>query len=99
MKLLPLTFTKSTLVYKQLRRSKTAAIYSVSHKRTKRLLGYEAHIVRSHNGFVMGGNKVEPAEYLAGSSEFGTKGFYYACRDDEEDALSKATKKFKEIEV
>ena len=51
---------------------------------------YEVMIVRRHNGFSVGGRRVEASEYLPRDEDFGHYGWYYNSKTE-------ATEKFNEL--
>ena len=65
-------------VYRQMKRDKNIAMYSVTSLTTKNLLGFEVVIIRKRgqkrfpNGIVY-----EPMEYYPETSQFGKYGWYY----------------------
>ena len=94
MKKLPTQFTKKSLTYTQIKRHGNVAIYEVFRGMSSR--GLEVVVIKSHNGYTLGKNNVEPAETYPGDSQWGRLGFTYTdvtCEDKELDA----NKKFKEL--
>jgi hypothetical protein len=49
---------------------------------------YEVIIVSRHNGYELGGQKIEPAETYPSSSQWGTKGWTYTTLKDAETAFT-----------
>jgi len=66
----PQTFTKKGFTYRQLKRQGNIAIFEQT-KPGSSLNNYEVVKIGRHNGYVMGGVFIEPAETYPGSSLWG----------------------------
>lgn len=86
---LPLEFTAKNLNFKQVKRQNDVAIYLKTNPKTN-FRAWEVFRVKRHNGYILGGNKIEPAENYPGDSQFGL--IAWEC-DSEERAL----KRFNEL--
>lgn len=84
MNLVKKEFKKNGMDYKAVNRGYFSVVYEQSFN--GKVIGYEAHVIRSHNGRVIAGVEIEPSEYLASNEEFGTKAFFYK---DKESAMKK----------
>jgi hypothetical protein len=81
-KILEPTFTKNGFLFQQVQREGDIAIY---HKVAQRGplhvhtadAGFEVVVISRHNGYVLGGATIEPAETLPSSEQWGTKGWSY----------------------
>jgi len=74
MRKLPKTFKQKGFTLTQIKRDGNKAIF----KKTKTghaLASYEVIVVSSHNGYELGGQKIESAETYPSSSLWGIKGF------------------------
>ena len=86
MKILETTFTKKGFVHTLLQRNGNVAVYR-RQKIGGKAVQFETVIIGSHNGYEIGGVKVEPAETYPSSEQWGAKGFTF---NDESAAISKA---------
>jgi len=86
MNLLPLEMKKHGFNMRQIKRTENSVIYSKAG-------GYEVMVVRKHNGYELGGQKVEPAEFLPNNEEFGRLGWYFSGPS----AIENAEIKYQEI--
>jgi hypothetical protein len=66
----PATFTKKGFTYRQLRREGRKAIFEQT-KPGSSLTNYEVVKIGKHNGYIMGGVTIAPAETYPGSSLWG----------------------------
>jgi len=73
-KVIPTEFNKKGFHYKQVRRDGMKAIFEQTRNGTE-LKNYEVVKLGRHNGYVMGGVKIEPAETYPGSSLWGITGW------------------------
>ena len=73
-KVIPTEFNKKGFHYKQVRRDGMKAIFEQTRNGTE-LKNYEVVRLGRHNGYVMGGVKIEPAETYPGSSLWGITGW------------------------
>lgn len=69
---------KKGMFYKEYYREKDFAIYLVGNSKSA-FLGYECFEIKRHNGYVMAGNKIEPAECFVSDEDFGISAFH--CPD------------------
>lgn len=94
MKILELNFIKSDWSHEQIKRSGDVAIYKRWKEEGKFPASlkphYEVIVIKSHNGYLVGGVYVEPAETYPGSSSWGKLGWSY-------DSLKKAEEKFNSL--
>ena len=67
---IPTTFTKKGFTYVQLKREGARAIFEQTRAGTA-LHNYEVVKIGRHNGYIMGGITIEPAETYPGSSLWG----------------------------
>jgi len=66
-------FTKNGFVYKLVIRRNDKAIFEQTKK--GRVFAYEVVIISRHDGYTLGGVRIEPAETYPSGSEWGVKGF------------------------
>jgi len=74
MRKLPKTFKQKGFTLTQVKRDGNKAVF----KKTKvgyTFVSYEVVVVSNHNGYELGGQKIEPAETYPSSSQWGIKGF------------------------
>lgn len=69
-KVIPTEFKKKGFNYKQVKREGHKAIFEQTRTGTD-LKNYEVVKIGRHNGYIMGGVKIEPAETYPGSSLWG----------------------------
>ena len=69
-KVIPTEFKKKGFEYKQVKRDGMKAIYEQTRPGTE-MKNYEVVKLGRHNGYIMGGVKIEPAETYPGSSLWG----------------------------
>ncbi len=82
MKILEKEFTNRNVTYRQMKREGDVAIYSYSPSNaSNRIRGYETIIITRHNGYIIAGTTITPAETYPGASQFGKKGFAYLKYD------------------
>ena len=89
-KVIPSEFKKKGFNYKQVRRDGMKAIYLQSREGSE-VSNYEVVKLGRHNGYVMGGVSIEPAETYPGSSLWGIMG--WTCTD-----LDSANKRYNQID-
>lgn len=77
-KVIPTEFKKKGFNYKQVKREGMKAIYLQTREGSE-LNNYEVVKLGRHNGYVMGGMSIEPAETYPGSSLWGIMG--WTCTD------------------
>ena len=80
-KTIPTQFKKKGFVYTQLKREGKRAIFQQTRDGSS-LNNYEVVKIGRHNGYVMGGMTIEPAETYPGSSLWGITG-WTCCSIDE----------------
>jgi hypothetical protein len=80
-KTIPTQFKKKGFVYTQLKREGKRAIFQQTREGSS-LNVYEVVKIGRHNGYVMGGMSIEPAETYPGSSLWGITG-WTCCSIDE----------------
>ena len=69
--------------YKQIFREKDVAIYSQQEKdENSEFLDYEVIIIKTHNGYKIGGIEVEPSEIYPSDSQWGVYGWTYMTEDE-----------------
>lgn len=73
-KVIPSEFKKKGFNYKQVRRDGMKAIFEQTRAGTE-MKNYEVVRLGRHNGYVMGGVSIEPAETYPGSSLWGITGW------------------------
>ncbi len=78
MKVLPLEVTSKGSTYRQVLREGNLAIYSQHQTPTSKPGAYEMIIIKSHNGYTLGGNTVAPAEMYPSDNQFGKLGWCYS---------------------
>jgi len=88
-KVIPTEFKKKGFNYKQIKREGMKAIYHQTRDDSS-LDNYEVVKLGRHNGYVMGGVAIEPAETYPGSSLWGIMG--WTCTD-----LESANKRYNTI--
>ena len=86
MKLLETTFTKKGFTHTLVQRNGNVAVYR-RQKIGGSAVHFEAVIIGSHDGYVLAGASIAPAETYPSSEQWGTKGF---TLNDESAAISKA---------
>jgi hypothetical protein len=74
MKILEKNFERKIFNYEQLYRKGNLAIYAQKNKETGSAT-YEVIIIKSHNGYEIGGVKIEPSEVYPGDSQWGILGW------------------------
>lgn len=89
-KVIPTQFKKKGFNYNQLRRDGMKAIYQQTREGST-ISNYEVVKLGRHNGYVMGGVQIEPAETYPGSSLWGIMG--WTCTD-----LDSATKRYNQLD-
>lgn len=80
-KVIPTEFKKKGFNYKQVRREGMKAIY-LQTRDDSQMSNYEVVKLGRHNGYVMGGVLIEPAETYPGSSLWGITGWTCSSIDD-----------------
>jgi len=90
MKILEKNFTRKVFNYEQLYRKGNLAIYAQKNKETGSAT-YEVIIIKSHNGYEIGGIKIEPSEVYPSDSQWGILG--WTCQ-----TLEAAKNKIKKLE-
>lgn len=73
-KTIPTTFKKKGFTYTQLKREGNKAIFQQTREGTD-MNNYEVVRIGKHNGYVMGGVKIEASETYPGSSLWGIMGW------------------------
>jgi len=89
-KVIPSEFKKKGFNYKQVRREGNKAIFEQTREGSD-IHNFEVVKLGRHNGYVMGGVKIEPAETYPGSSLWGIMG--WTCTD-----LDSANKRYNQID-
>ena len=89
-KVIPTEFKKKGFNYKQVRRDGMKAIFEQTRNGTE-LKNYEVVKLGRHNGYVMGGVKIEPAETYPGSSLWGITG--WTCQ-----SIDKAIERYNQLD-
>lgn len=80
-KTIPTQFKKKGFVYTQLKREGNRAIFQQTRAGSA-LNNYEVVKIGKHNGYLMGGVMIEPAETYPGSSLWGITGWTCTSIDD-----------------
>ena len=80
-KTVPAEFHKKGFHYRQLRRESDRAIY-IQTRPDSALCNYEVIKIGRHNGYVMGGSFIAPAETYPGSSLWGLCGWTCQSLED-----------------
>ena len=80
-KTIPSVFKKKGFTYTQLKREGNRAIFQQTREGSS-LNNYEVVKIGRHNGYVMGGMSIEPAETYPGSSLWGITGWTCTSIDD-----------------
>jgi hypothetical protein len=80
-KTIPAQFKKKGFVYTQLKREGNKAIFQQTRAGST-LNNYEIVKIGRHNGYVMGGSHIEPAETYPGSSLWGITAWTCTSIDD-----------------
>jgi len=89
MKILPKLIQNKGFTIKQLKRIGDKAIYEQT-KKGQTSKAYEVIKIGRHNGYVLGGSTIAPAETYPGSSQWGISGWTFKL-------IELAEKKFKSI--
>ena len=71
MKLLPLELKKNGFTYRQHLREGFKAIYSQYCHDLKKIIAHEVFYIKSHNGYEIAGNYIEPSETYPHNEAFG----------------------------
>jgi len=77
-------YTKNGREWHVCRREVNIAIFTNDHR------FYEVIVIQSHNGRVIAGNQIAPAEYAPSNEEWGSKGWSFS-------SLADATAKYNEL--
>ena len=80
-KVIPTQFKKKGFTYTQLKRDGMKAIFQQTRDDST-INNYEVVKLGRHNGYVMGGVKIEPSETYPGSSLWGITGWTCTSIDD-----------------
>lgn len=80
-KTIPSVFKKKGFTYTQLKREGNRAIFQQTREGSS-LNNYEVVKIGKHNGYLMGGVMIEPAETYPGSSLWGITGWTCTSIDD-----------------
>lgn len=81
-------FTYRKFEYKQIFREKDVAIYSQQKAdKSSDKITYEVIVIKTHNGYKLGGTSIEPSEIYPSDTQWGTYGWTYTI---EEEARKKA---------
>lgn len=80
--------TSNAVTLKQLRREHNVAIYRRTHKDGR--VSWEVIKIKKHNGYILGGQIVAPAETYPGAAQWGINGF-------DAHTLKRAEEKFEEL--
>ena len=90
-------FKRKGLWYKQVWRDKEYALYSVGLSENI-VTGYEVFQIQKHEGYEIGGFKIEPSESYASGSSFGSTSYYCQTKERADIRLKelKASKKQKQ---
>lgn len=91
MKLLPITLTRRGVYYSQVKRSKTAALYSLRYEPAGPIIGYDAFKVQCIGESVFRGKTMPPYEKFPADSDYGSSAFSYST-------IEAAEKKYTEIQ-
>lgn len=89
-KVIPTEFKKKGFNYRQLRREGMKAIYEQTRPGSC-IHNYEVVKLGRHNGYVMGGVSIEPAETYPGSSLWGITG--WTCQ-----SIDKAIERYNQLD-
>lgn len=89
-KVIPTSFKKKGFNYNQVRRDGMKAIFEQT-KDGSEMKNYEVVKLGRHNGYVMGGVSIEPAETYPGSSLWGITG--WTCQ-----SLDRAIERYNQID-
>ena len=84
------------LYYVQIKRTKNAAIYQ-AHLKDGTPCGLEVFKIKRHDGYTLGGKKVEPSETYPGDGDFGKSAWYYGGGNNPQLVEDMAEIKYKEI--
>lgn len=82
MKELALELKKNGFTYRQFDRNAYKAIYSQFCHDAKKIIAYEVFHVKSHNGYEIQGNYIEPAEMYPSNESFGVSAWSIKDKDD-----------------
>ena len=93
MKKIEKSFKKYGMNFKQIKRVGDVAIFEQSHPRWKDVR-YEVVKIGRHNGYYLGGSRLEPAETYPGGSLWGIQGWTYLTLDLAEKQFKEACKRF-----
>ena len=69
MKQLPIELKKNSYTYRQLERTESKAIYE--QRMGNKIIAYEVFLIKSHDGYTLAGNYIEPAETYPHNEAFG----------------------------
>ena len=95
MKKIEKSFTKYGFNFKQIKRVGDVAIFEQSSPKWERGdVRYEIVKIGKHNGYYLGGSKLEPAETYPGASLWGIQGWTAVTMDQAEKQFAKACKRF-----
>jgi len=89
-KMIPTAFKKKGFTYTQLKREGARAIFQQTRAGSS-LNNYEVVKIGRHNGYLMGGVMIEPAETYPGSSLWGITGWTCTSIDAAETKYSQLT--------
>jgi len=87
-KVIPPLFKKKGFTYKQVKREGNRAIFSQTREGSS-VSNFEVVKLGRHNGYVMGGVRIEPAETYPGSSLWGISGWTCTSLEDAENKFNK----------
>jgi hypothetical protein len=96
MKKLEKQFVKKGFKFTQVTRKGDVAIYKQENAKLKNpKANYEVVIIKSHNGYEIGGSKIVAAEVYPGSTQWGLLGWTYSDLPEAEERFKKIIKELK----
>jgi hypothetical protein len=96
MKKLEKQFVKKGFKFTQVTRKGDVAIYKQENVKLKNpKANYEVVIIKSHNGYEIGGSKIVAAEVYPGSTQWGLLGWTYSDLPEAEERFKKIIKELK----
>lgn len=100
MKILPTEFEKKGFGYRQVRRQNMVAVYSQHHKGLDGpLVGYEVIVIKSHDGYEMGGTHIPAAEMYPSTKNWGSLGWTYSGQDSQKKAIDKMGQVCQDLDI
>lgn len=88
-KTLPLNFRKNGFDFHQIWREGDKAIYKKTHDSAPDHPSFETIRIKTHDGYVIAGKTVEPAECYPSHEEWGTHGWTYTDLDKAKERFGK----------